>query len=143
MVLTKTTWLPKRRERKKRPWLEQEKNPQSMENFISTQVMTTETKTCVDSCKRKLTCTQIINSAPVCIATTSTVIPWISTTKSLTSRQPSKVKPRSQLIKFTLDKKMKSINILRHISNQKVFSLEVLQLCQLSSEELQIRKKYS
>ena len=132
--------VPKKRESRMKRWLVQGSNPLSMENFISIQEMITGTRTCAVSCKRKLTCIQIINSVLVCIATTSTVIPWINTTKFLTSRRHSKEKPKSQLTKSTLGKKMKSISILKLISNQKVFLLEVLQPYQQSNENLQIRK---
>ena len=140
MVLMKIILVLKKKESRVKHWLVLVSNNLSMENFISIQEMITETRTCASSCKRKLTCIQIINSVQVCIATTSTVIPWINTTKFLTSKQHSKEKLKSQLTKSTSGKKMKSINILKLISNQKVFLLEVLQHYQQSNENLQIGK---
>jgi hypothetical protein len=101
----------------------QNKNNQvNIQSFIKSLDLIQKTKISEDSYKKKLICTLIINLAQFFILITFLATLWLNITRFLSLKKLFKVKLKSQLIKFILDKKMKSISIWKLGSNQKVFS---------------------
>ena len=106
------------KERKKSQRMELKKLNLNTASFINLWDLKTKIKTFAKRYRRKQTCTQIISSQRICIPTLLLDTPLLSTIKSLISKHHSKEKQKSLVIKFTLDKRMRSTNTQKPGSNQ-------------------------